>query len=223
MGKDERTNGYMDEGGILLMETQGLNHPDKRLENQYKKTFFKNRHRLNWRAPIVCRAIKEIINPMTVVDVGCATGDLIAAYEGFGICSRGIDGSENCIEYLECERHKVIIHDLRTPLITLLENPKFDLATCFEVAEHIEPEYVDVFLDNLCKLSDKILISAAPPGQQGRNHFNCQPVDYWVLKFAKRDYFYNGYIVKDLRKAFTPWKERSGIRAYYNNLLFFEK
>jgi hypothetical protein len=195
----------------------------EKLEDQYKKSFFKNRHRLNWRAPIVCKAIKKIINPSDVVDVGCATGDLVAAYEQLGISSWGIEGSENCIEFLECERSKVIIHDLRMPLITLMEDPKFDLVTCFEVAEHIEPEYADIFIDNLRKLSDKILISAAPPGQGGHNHFNCQPFDYWVLKFAKRDYLYNGYVVEYLRKAWEPWKNKPGIKAYYNNLLFFEK
>lgn len=205
------------------MDLAGLNHPDRKLENQYKKTFFKNRRRLKWRAPIVCSAIKEIINPASVVDVGCATGDLVAAYEDFGISAWGIEGSKNCIEFLECKREKVIIHDLRTPLNTLLEYPKFDLATCFEVAEHIEPDYTDIFIDNLCKLSDKILISSAPPGQKGRDHFNCQPFDYWVLRFAKLDYVYNDYMVQDLRGAWKPWKNKPGIKAYYENLLYFEK
>jgi 2-polyprenyl-3-methyl-5-hydroxy-6-metoxy-1,4-benzoquinol methylase len=66
---------------------------------------------------------------------------------------------------------------------------RFDLVWCFEVAEHIHPSHVEAFVDNLCRHSDIITLSAAPPGQGGEGHFNEQPQSYWVSMFAKRGYY----------------------------------
>jgi hypothetical protein len=41
------------------------------------------------------------------------------------------------------------------------------LVWCFEVAEHIHSRYVENFIDNLCRHSDLVTLSAAPPGQGG--------------------------------------------------------
>ena len=205
-----------------MTEVTGLNHPDKRPENQYKKGFFKTRYKFKWRAPIVCRVIKEILNPGSVIDVGCATGDLIAGFRDIGINAYGIEGSKNCIEYLECQKNHVHIHDLRIPLLRVnLTN--YDLVTCFEVAEHIEPEYADIFVDNLCKLSCRILMSAAPPGVKGHHHYNCQPAEYWNDKFSDRGYFRSDAAVLMFRQKWLPWKNKPGIKAYYDNLLYFQK
>ena len=43
----------------------------------------------------------------------------------------------------------------------------FDLAISFEVAEHLDEATADIFVDNLVKLSDKIVFSAAVPMQGG--------------------------------------------------------
>jgi hypothetical protein len=203
------------------MDLSGLNHPDRKLENQYKKTFFKNRQRLKWRAPIVCGAIVNILKPEKLIDVGCATGDLIAEFLAMKIDAYGIEGSCNCREYLECPGERVFTLDLRVPIVSILN--RYDLATCFEVAEHIESDYSDIFVDNLTMLSERIILSAAQPGQGGRCHWNCQPAEYWNEKFLQRGYYYNNIIVKALRAEWSAWRKQPGIKAYYENLLYFEK
>lgn len=203
------------------MDLTELNHPDRMLENQYKKSFFKNRSRLNWRAPIICGAIKNILEPERLIDVGCATGDLVAEFLVMGIDAYGIEGSNNCREYLECPGERIFHLDLRVPIVE--KSDRYDLSICFEVAEHIEPDYADIFVDNLALLSDRILISAAPPGQDGRCHWNCQPAEYWADKFMQRGYYFRQLFVTALRSEWSAWKMKPGIKAYYENLLYFEK
>ncbi len=49
-----------------------------------------------------------------------------------------------------------------------------------EVAEHLEPTAAPWFCQNLTELSTEwIVLSAAPPGQAGTHHVNCQPFEYW--------------------------------------------
>ena len=64
-----------------------------------------------------------------------------------------------------------------------------------EVAEHIPIESADVFIENLVRHSDgMILFSAAPPGQGGEFHVNEQPYDYWRQKFKRHGYAAYDYI-----------------------------
>jgi hypothetical protein len=72
-------------------------------------------------------------------------------------------------------------------MASLSPNQKID-RMCFEVAEHIHPDYVETFLDSLVRHSDTIAMSAAPPGQGGEGHFNEQPRSYWIAKLAVRGY-----------------------------------
>ena len=51
---------------------------------------------------------------------------------------------------------------------------------CFEVAEHIHSKYVSSLLDTLTNHGNRILLSAARPGQGGLGHLKEQPPDYWI-------------------------------------------
>jgi len=100
---------------------------------------------------------------------------------------------------------------------------RFDLVVCLEVAEHIEPEYVDIFLNNLCSLSNQVLMSFAPPGAGGHYHVNCQGAIYWIEKMAERGYTLDLDIVKAVQSGLEPVKHKREIRSYYNHLLFFRR
>jgi hypothetical protein len=54
---------------------------------------------------------------------------------------------------------------------------------CLEVLEHIEDKYWKDVLLNITKLSDKIIFSAAHPGQGGTGHINCRPKLDWIKRF----------------------------------------
>jgi 2-polyprenyl-3-methyl-5-hydroxy-6-metoxy-1,4-benzoquinol methylase len=161
----------------------------KPLEEIYGKRFFARRHKLAWRAPIVVDAIQMELNPSSVVDVGCATGDLVKEWQCRGTNAIGVEGSTaakkyaetNCIWYLDFR----IIQKLN------LVTGRYHLVTCFEVLEHIEPESESIFVKNITDLSNQILCSAAPPGQGGHHHVNCQPPEYWIDAFSGFGYSYD--------------------------------
>lgn len=134
-----------------------------------------------WEVP----ALIEIFNPNYFFDVGCGTGHLVKTFSDHGILGIGIDGSEYAV------KNKLVppvdLFDLRKEL-TVDKEYRFDLVISFEVAEHIDPEYADVYLNNLCALGDTIIMTAAIPGQGGEHHVNEQPAEYWINKFKERGY-----------------------------------
>ena len=198
------------------------------LESIYKDNFFRTRHKLHWRAPHVCGAIKEVFDPLTVIDIGCATGDLVAEFNNLGIFAMGLEGAKTVKPHLVVPESAVVIWDLRKYLNLSVFNPldyphSFDLVTCFEVAEHIEPEYADIFAVNLTVLSSKILLSAAPPEQGGHYHVNCQLPEYWDKKLGKYGYIRKQEVADEVKELLKPWKHKPGIKAFYNNMLYYEK
>lgn len=193
------------------------------LDAVYNKKFFKQRRSLAWRVPIVVDAVIDVLNPHSVIDVGCGNGDLVSGfYRKLKYPCYGIEGTVNALESIEpWLENYVFIRDLRHPLDDFILK-KLDLAICLEVAEHIEEEYAEVFMDNLCGLSDTILMSAAPPGQGGKCHVNCQIWDYWFYLFTARGYRPNHAVVEALKIHWEKWKNQKGIKAYYNNLMCWE-
>lgn len=193
----------------------------KPLDEIYGPRFFARRHRLNWRTPIVCRAIQDVLAPKSVIDVGCATGDLVAEFLVQGVQAFGIEGSTACLQYLECSASRLFLFDLRYALPEQI--PRYSLALCLEVAEHIEPQFAHQLVNNLCLLSDRVLMSAAPPGQDGHHHVNCQHPEYWEDLFRNRLYRRVRRVERQIKEILAPWKAKPGIKAYYQNLLYFEK
>jgi hypothetical protein len=186
----------------------------------YKGKYFARRSSLAWRAEPVVSAVCEVLYPESVVDVGCAVGDLIKEFDKRKILCYGIEGTDNVVPYLLVDKEKVFIKDLRLPLNLGLN---FHLAICLEVAEHIDEECADQFIDNLIGLSNRVLISTAPPGQGGHGHVNCQPYSYWIYKFANKGYINIQSVAGRIKSKLEPWKNKKGIKAYYNNLLYFER
>jgi SAM-dependent methyltransferase len=64
----------------------------------------------------------------------------------------------------------------------------FDLAYCFEVAEHLPPSLGDRLVKYLCILAPVVVFTAASPGQGGTGHINEQPAEYWTQRFASAGY-----------------------------------
>ena len=52
---------------------------------------------------------------------------------------------------------------------------------CAEVVEHLHPGQEEILLDNVANHArDRIVFSAAEPGQPGHGHINCRPIEYWL-------------------------------------------
>lgn len=189
------------------------------LEKAYKPRFFSQRIKLAWRITEVCNAIYEVLKPKSLIDFGCGNGDLVKGFLNLGIDAYGVEGSKNCICYMQFSMERLKIWDLRRSWNT---PPRVDLAMSFEVAEHIEEEFANTYIQNMVRASDQILITAAGPGQGGLNHVNCQPKQYWINLFSAFEYTRDP-IIEDLIKGRFIHKSTKGVIAYYKNLLFFER
>lgn len=152
--------------------------------------------------------VLEQIKPISIVDFGCGEGRWLieAKRKDPNIEVLGLDGNYVNRDRLLISQDEFIGVDLREKIKL---TKKYDLAISTEVAEHIEKEYADIFIDNLTRASDCILFSAAVPGQGGEHHVNEQWQSYWVKKFKSqnyepdfsiRNYFWNNNYINCWRK-----------------------
>lgn len=155
--------------------------------------------------------LKYINLPKSAIDVGCGTGTWLKIFKNFGVKDiKGINGNYIENSFLEIDINDLVYHDLNLPYI---DEKKYDLAICLEVAEHLKSESSKIFVKTLCKLSDTILFSAALPFQGVQNHINEQPIKYWVELFNK-----NGFIVHDYFRSII-W-ENENIEWWYRQNMF---
>jgi hypothetical protein len=113
--------------------------------------------------------------PESVIDFGCGTGAWLHVCRTYGVKRLvGVDGPAGRAPTV------MVFADLTHPLSL----GRYDLALCLEVAEHLPESAADVIVSTLVGASDRILFSAATPGQGGAGHINEQPHAYWDAKFA---------------------------------------
>lgn len=149
--------------------------------------------------------------PRTVLDIGCGTGQAIAYLRGVhGIEAFGIEGSRVAIEHAKY-RQFITRHDLTKPPRAL---PRVDLAFSYEVVEHLHPRHVRTLVKNLTAYADRLVMSAAHPGQGGNGHYNERPPEYWIAQLAREGFFVNSPATDALRALPEPFAE---------NLLVFER
>ena len=154
------------------------------MSNLYDNEFYDEMYERNKKtAQEIMPFLISKLHPKSIVDIGCGRGIFLEEAEKQGIEVLGIDG-----DYIE--QDKLLIRNfMGFDLTKKLElNRKFDLAISFEVAEHIDEKFSELFVDNLTSLSSIIAFSAAIPMQGGVGHINEQWPTYWEQKFAKRGY-----------------------------------
>jgi len=189
------------------------------IDELYDKNYYGSRMDFKEKVyPEISKALTTILNPCNVVDVGCGNGVLS---KGFSCKYMGIEGSKEGVGATEARGLRVFWFDLREELLfeTLTGN-KNDLAVSIEVAEHLEPEYADIFVGNLCELSNTIVLTASNVNDGGKYHFNPQPKSYWIEKFTAKGYKYK----EDLTTEITSIMKSNINTAYaylWNNMMVF--
>ena len=159
---------------------------DNAAPNVYRSGFFQRQNSTSARsASRIVPFVTDLIAPKSVLDVGCGSGAWSRAFLENDVPSlRAIDG--------DYARSALLIDDVHFTPVNLASFDgnlgTFDLVACIEVAEHLNADRASGFVELLCKHSDAILFSAAPPGQGGTHHVNEQPLSYWAEHFAKRGY-----------------------------------
>lgn len=129
----------------------------------------------------------SVLTPTSVLDVGCGTGKSLDWFLAQGTDAVGLEGSQMAIAHA-LNPQRIQKTDLNNAFSL---GRTFDLVWCFEVAEHIHPDFTETFVSSLIRHSGTILLSAAHPGQGGVGHFNEQPRSYWIQLFASFGYFHD--------------------------------
>lgn len=161
------------------------------LARDYDEAFY-NMHK-PWRDEYdsIARALADNLPPFhTALDLGCGNGYIVESLVAMGRDASGVDGSPNAAKQ---NPELVTVADITRPM----DGPQRDLVICTEVAEHVEEQYADVLVDNICRLSrESVFFSAAQAGHGGHLHVNEQPRKYWIDKFEARGFYVDDRITE---------------------------
>jgi SAM-dependent methyltransferase len=146
--------------------------------------------------------IVEGLAPTRVLDAGCALGLLVEKLRARGVEAWGVDISEFAISQVdESVRQYCAVGSLTEPLPDGFPT-HFDLVTCIEVVEHMQPADGEVTIKRLASVGDRIFFSSSPNDYAEATHVNVQPSEHWSALFARAGYFRN----VDYPGGFpTPW------------------
>ena len=130
--------------------------------------------------------LMDWLKPASVLDLGCGRGVWLGEWQAAGAKTvLGVDGDYVDRAQLAIPKDSFRAEDLTKPLTF---DRRFDLAQSLEVGEHLPTEASDALVGSLCAGSDRVLFSAAVPGQGGEFHINEQPLSFWQEKFEAHGY-----------------------------------
>jgi hypothetical protein len=142
--------------------------------------------------------IVAALNPTTMLDAGCAIGMLVEAMRARGVEAYGQDISEWAIENIPEEVRRYCRQgSLAEPI-----DGHYDLVTCVEVVEHIPQPDDARAIEQLCAVTDRVLISSSPHDYSEPTHVSVRPPEEWAALFAGQGF------VRDLdfdATFLTPW------------------
>jgi hypothetical protein len=177
------------------------------------------------------RILYALYKPKSVIDWGCASGLYLEPFMENGCEVLGIENSPVAIEM----RHpdiRIIRSDMTQAihLTPMTMKPvgidvsapvtKFDMALCIEVLEHIDEQYSKVAIENVCRSSDRLVVSIAREWQQGPGHLNLKPIEYWIQKFGWQGFRVDNRATLDVRERMGDGYHLGWLT---NNLLILEK
>ena len=155
--------------------------------------------------------IDNVLEPASVLDIGCGPGTYVDSLRSCGVKALGLDIDER-VHGKEHLTYKSLFD---------IQDEQAEVVLCMEVAEHVPAEQADQLVERVVSTVQHTLIwTAAQPGQGGVGHINCQDPDYWAKKIAGHGLVRNTKKEQELRDY-----ARSGYHMgwFVNNLLYFER
>lgn len=158
----------------------------------YNKLFYKQQRINNLSSakvivPMVMGILAEVYEetPISVIDLGCGTGNWLSVFKCMGAAVTGVDGGAVPDDLLMIDKSEFKSHDFREMFCV---DKKYSLAMSLECAEHLTEPNAKKMIDSLTTLSDIIMFSAAIPHQRGKGHINEHYQSYWVKLFNEKGY-----------------------------------
>jgi SAM-dependent methyltransferase len=181
---------------------------------RYTADFFrKQRDGSRRSAAAIVPMVLDLVQPHSVVDVGCGVGVWLAVFRKHGVQDVwGVDGAYVDRALLEIPPERFQAADLHAPIRL---GRRFDLVVSVEVAEHLPPECAAAFVQSLVALGPVVLFSAAIPRQGGVDHVNEQWPEYWAQRFRE-----HGFVAIDGVRP-RVWHDESVEWWYAQNTLLY--
>lgn len=146
--------------------------------------------------PDLWRWLVEALGVASVLDVGCGEGHAAAFFAGLGCSVAGIDGSFTAFRDSVIPNHH-LRHDFNNG--PFIPHATYDLVWSCEFVEHVAASFIDNFMAAFDAATRYLLITAAPPGQQGWHHVNCQASEYWIERIEPRGFRFDSALTKTAR------------------------
>jgi SAM-dependent methyltransferase len=179
----------------------------------YDNAFFQVQAQAGAGPRAVVPFLVALLEPRSVVDVGCGVGVWLSAFREQGVEDiLGLDGAYVSRSLLLIPPDRFTECDLANGVS---QSRSFDLVVSLEVAEHLPAGCADRFVRSLIGLGKVVLFSAAIPGQGGTKHVNEQWPEYWQERFASHGY----QVVDCLRPRF--WNNEAIPGCYRQNMFLF--
>ena len=153
-----------------------------------------------------------------VVDVGAGSGAFVAALRRRGVDAVGLERSVAGRWIGRAQGAPMKKFDLAgQPLVWL----GGDVASCFEVAEHLDVDLGKRLVAYLVASAPVVVFTAAQPGQGGYGHVNEQPRSYWEHAFGEYGYSIWG----DGQAAFATRLAENNVEGpwFHQNLLVLRR
>jgi len=165
-------------------------------------------------AAVVVPLLVELLpSTHSVVDAGCGTGAWLHEFQLRGSSTvMGLDGADIPPRFLQIDPSEVLRVDLTQPLPTL---PRFDVALSLDVGSCIPSDMARQFVNNLTRLSDLVVFSAAVPGQSTHPAVNERWPSYWSALFTQ-----SRFVCFDLLRE-RLWYDQRVDWHYAQNMLIF--
>ncbi len=168
---------------------------------------------------VIARSVVERFHPSSVIDVGCGTGAILAAFRDLGCRTLGLEYARAALRV--CRERQLQVLRFRIGADAWTSPDTFDLAVSTEVAEHLPADLAVIYVELLCRLAPQVLITAAHPGQGGTGHLNEQPPAYWKALFQRAGFACDEEASEALRRV---WRESGQVSPWYHeNAMVFRK
>lgn len=184
----------------------------------YSRRFYARRQgRVQASAAALVPRIVELLQPASVIDIGCANGLWLEAFGRAGVARLcGVDGPWVADDTWRARTAQFRRLDLaRCPLPYRFGEPgeRHDLLVSFELLEHLPAVRADALVEAMCATSDTLLVSAAVPHQGGTGHINEQWPGHWISRFAAR-----GFVACDFLRL-AIWNDERIAPWYRQNII----
>ena len=150
----------------------------------------------------------------SVLDIGCANGDVVKYLRDSGVEAYGIDGDEWAVEHFSDESIRQYLHRHDYSKGPSSFNKEVDTVISTDFVEHVEEQYMENYMKDFM-LGKRIILHTPPKGTPGHHHVNTADRDYWILLFAQFGAKYDSHMTKQVRE----------LSDYYNpvDMAYFNK